>query len=106
MSAMNMRGAFAYQAGTSIVPDTVVKQEIIKLSQAVENTTYPCVYFCNLYGHSFHVTNTKMRNFLCNDALINVAAKYMERAAGKQADPTLHRPNEAALPPHFHFSFP
>ena len=99
MSAMNMCGAFAYQAGTSIVSDIMVKQEIIKLSQSIENTAYPCVYFCNLYGHSFHVTNTKMRNFLCNDALINVAAKYMERAAGKQADPTLHRPKDFHLSP-------
>ena len=105
MSAMNMRGAFAYQAGTSIVPDTVVKQEIIKLSQAVENTTYPCVYFCNLYGHSFHVTNTKMRNFLCSsDSQANIAATFMERrpfsnAAGKQTDPTLHCGKEAAAPP-------
>ena len=61
--------------------------------------------FLQPYGHSFHVTNTKMRNFLCNDALTNVAAKYMEteRLANR---PILRYtvPTKRALPPHFHLS--
>ena len=109
MSALNMCGTFAYQSGTSIVPDDLVKQEIIRLSQSIESSAYPCVYFCNLYGHSFHVTNTKMRNFLCNDSLANVAARYMEtrapvNEAGKEAGATSYHAKEIGTHAHFQSS--
>eukprot|EP00943_MAST-04B_sp_MAST-4B-sp1_P002583 g2583.t1 len=64
MSSMNMSGNYSFRSPITIAPDEKIKLEIIKLSNAIERSIYPCVYFCNLYGHSFHLTNGKMKQYI------------------------------------------
>lgn len=67
LSNMNMCGNYSFHSPMTIASDDKIKLEIIKLSHDIERSMYPCVYFCNLYGHSFHLTNGKMKRFIKSD---------------------------------------
>jgi len=74
LSNMNMNGNYSLGTPVSVAPDDKIKLEIIKLSNMIESSMYPCVYFCNLYGHSFHLTNGKMKRYIRteNDPQISI----------------------------------